>query len=151
MAAALLACALNLIGVVLLSRPLAVLVRRIRPDLPVVVAPDYAGTGVVVAVATALLVAGIAHRPTVLAHRQAMRDAIARAQAWIGDRAPAPFRRNVAHVNAYAIEPGSIYRSCVVSGGSRSYCVIVNTHMPFARSVSFAGYEPNSVFARGAG
>lgn len=152
MAAALLACALNLIGVVLLSRPLALLVRRVRRDLPMVVARDYAGTGVVVAVATAVLAAGIAHHPTVLAHRRAMGDAVARAQAWIGDRAPEPFRRDVAHVDAYAIEPGSIYRSCVVSaGGGRSYCVIVNTRLPLARSVSFAGYEPNSVFARGAG
>jgi hypothetical protein len=29
--------------------------------------------------------------------------------------------------------------------------VIVKTQMPFAQSVSFAGYEPNADFAAGAG
>jgi hypothetical protein len=81
-----------------------------------------------------------------------MRDATARAQAWIGDRAPATFRRNLERVTTFAIQPGSIYRSCVPStDGDRTYCVIVKTQLPFARSVSFAGYEPNSLFAAGAG
>jgi hypothetical protein len=33
----------------------------------------------------------------------------------------------------------------------RTYCVIVNTRAPFARSVTFDGYEPNSVFSEGVG
>ena len=41
---------------------------------------------------------GIVHRPSVLAHRRAMEDAIVRAQAFIGARAPAEFRRNIEHV-----------------------------------------------------
>ena len=44
-----------------------------------------------------------------------MRDATARAQAWIGDRAPAEFRRNVEELDTYAIQPGSVYRTCVPS------------------------------------
>ncbi len=81
-----------------------------------------------------------------------MREATARAQAWIGDRAPAEFRRNVEELDTYAIQPGSVYRTCVPSPHrSRSYCVIVKTYLPFARSVTFAGYEPNSVFAAGLG
>lgn len=80
-----------------------------------------------------------------------MRDAIGRAQAWIGDRAPAEFRRNVQFVNAFAIDAG-IYRICVPSaGGTRSYCVIVKESLPFQRSVSFAGTESNAVFAAGVG
>jgi hypothetical protein len=152
LAAALLACMLNLIAVVLLSRPLGALVRRTRRDLPRMVARDYAGSAVVLAVAAGLLAAGLAHHPTVMSHRRAMGDAIARAQSWIGVRAPGEFRRNLAHVNTYSIEPGSIYRTCAPSDDHRrSYCVIVNTHLPLARSVSFAGYEPNSVFAQGLG
>jgi hypothetical protein len=81
-----------------------------------------------------------------------MSDAIARAQAWIGDRAPAEFRRNVQFVSAYALQPGSIYRVCVVSEyGGRTYCVIVKPALPFARSVTFSGYEPNSVLSTGTG
>jgi hypothetical protein len=151
-AAALAGLLLNLIGVILLPAPLGALLRRFRGDLPVVVARDYAGTTVVAAISAALLAMGILHHSAVAANQQAMRDATVRAQAWIGDRAPAVFRRNVELLNTLAIEPGAIYRTCVPStDGRRSYCVIVKTNLPFARSVSFAGYEPNAVFAEGAG
>jgi hypothetical protein len=150
--AALLAGVLNLVAVVLLTRPLGGVLRRLRPDLPKVVARDYAGRALILAVAVALTIAGLVHHPTIVAHQQAMRDAIVRAQAWIGDRAPAEFRRNVQFVSTFTIEPGSMYRMCVPSqNGRRSYCVIVKTRLPFQRSVSFAGYEPNSVFAEGTG
>jgi hypothetical protein len=80
-----------------------------------------------------------------------MQDAITRARAWIGDRAPAEFRRNVDHTDTYAIERG-IYRTCVPSAvRPRSYCVIVDTSAPFPNGVRFAGYEPNSEFAAGTG
>jgi hypothetical protein len=152
LAGALSGCVLSLIFLLLLSRPLGALLRRSRPDLPKVVARDYAGTFAVVAVAGALLLAGIVHRPSVLEHERAMRDAIARAQAWIGDRAPAEFRRNLEFVSTFAIEPGSIYRTCVPNDDrNRTYCVIVKTHLPFERSVSFDGYESNAVFSAGAG
>ncbi len=152
LAAALAGCVLNLIAVVLLSRPVGVLMRRARPDLPRVVARDYGGTVVVLMITAGLLLAGVLHRPSVLEHKRAMHDAIARAQAWIGARAPAEFRRNVEFVSIFAIEPGNIYRTCVPSEDrTRTYCVIVKTHLPFARSVRFDGYESNSVFAAGAG
>jgi hypothetical protein len=149
-AAMLAALALNLLAVLFLSRPLGALLRRVRRDLPVMVARNYAGTWVVAAVSAALLAAGAMHHHAVVANQSAMRDAMARAEAWIGDRAPAEFRPNAALLNTYAIEPGSVYRTCVQSvDGPRTYCVIVRTQLPFARSVTFAGYEPNSVFAEG--
>jgi hypothetical protein len=152
LAAALAGLVLNLIAVILLSRPLGAAVRRFRPDLPKVVAKDYAATFVVVSVGALLLLGGLIHRPVLLAHQRAMNDAISRAQAWIGDRAPAEFRRNVEFVSTLAIEPGSIYRTCVPNvGRTRTYCVIVKTHLPFARSVSFDGYESNGVFSAGTG
>ncbi len=150
-AAALLACVLNLIAVVLGSRPLGAVLRHYRPDLPRVVARDYAGRAVVVAVAAALAAVGLLHHSTIVADHRAMQDAIGRAQAWIGDRAPAEFRREVQLVNAFTIEAG-IYRICVPgAGGTRSYCVIVKESLPFQRSVSFAGSESNAVFAAGVG
>jgi hypothetical protein len=150
--ALLVACVLNLIAVLILSRPLGVLLRRWRPDLPKVVARDYGGRAAIVLVAVAILAAGLAHRPTILQHRRAMQDAISRAQAWIGARAPAEFRRHLAYVSTFTIEPGRIYRTCVLSDRrARTYCVIVNTQLPVATSVKFAGYEPNSVFSEGVG
>jgi hypothetical protein len=149
-AAALLGCALNLIGVVVLSWPVATLIRRRRSDLPSVVARDYGGTIVVVAVTAALLAVGLAHRSTILAHREALREATVRAEAWIGDRAPAEFRRDLGSMTLFVIEPGRIYRACVNSvGGARTYCVVVDDQLPFAHSVRPAGSEPNTGLASG--
>jgi hypothetical protein len=151
-AGALLGLVINVIAVILFSRPLGMLVRRVRPDMPTVVARDYGGTVVVFAVAAVLLTVGLVHRPVIQARQRATSDAIARAQAWIGDRAPDEFRRNLEFVSLLAIEPGTIYRACVPSDrGGRSYCVIVDRSLPFQRSVKFTGYEPNSVLDAGAG
>jgi hypothetical protein len=149
-AAALLGCVLSLLAIVLLTRPLGALLRRFRPDLPVVIARDYTGRALVLGVTVALTVAGIVHHPTIVAHHRAERDAMARAEAWIGDRAPAEFRRDVQFMNAYTIEPG-IYRMCVPGQGTgQNYCVIVKESVPFPGGVSFAGYESNAVFSAGA-
>jgi heme A synthase len=151
-AAALGGLVLNLIAVILLSWPLGVLLRRRRPDLPMTVARDYAGTAVVLLVTAGLLGAGLAHRSSITSEQQTMRDAVVRAQAFIGDRAPDQFRRNVKLIDTVTIQPGSIYRMCVPGAhGVRTYCVIVDTQLPFARSVKFAGYEPNSSVAAGTG
>jgi hypothetical protein len=151
-AAALLGCALNLVGIVVLSWPAGKLLQRTRPDLPQVVARDYAGTAVVSLVAAGLLAVGLAHRPTVLAHRDALHEAAARAEAFIGDRAPPEFRRNAAQINTFTIQPGSVYRSCVESGGGvDDYCVIVRPRLPLQQSVRYDGGEPNSVFEAGSG
>jgi hypothetical protein len=151
-AAAIGALVVNLLGVLLLSRPLGMLLRRGRPDLPSVVARNYAGTSVVLAISVAFAAAGLVHHDTVVSNQNALRDATVRAQAWIGARAPDEFRRQVGHLDTFTIQAGSVYRTCVPSvDGTRTYCVIVKTYLPFARSVSFDGYEPNSVFAEGVG
>jgi hypothetical protein len=140
----------NLIAVVLLPRPLGALIRRRRPDLPMVVARDYGGRMALLAIAALFLLAGLVHRPAILHDRATMRDAISRAQAYIGDRAPAEFRRNLTYVSTFVIEPGHVFRTCVPGVQSaRTYCVIVKTDLPFAHSVSFGGYEPNAVFSAG--
>jgi hypothetical protein len=149
--AGLIGCFFSLIAVVLLRAPGGALIRRRRPDLPSVVARDYAGTTAVITVTALLLFAGLVHRPTIIAHRRAMNDAIARAQAWIGDRAPAEFRRDLVRVSTYTIEAGRMYRICVPGDQTRrTYCVVVKTNLPFAQSVSFAGYESNAEFSAGA-
>lgn len=150
-AAALLGGILNLLGVVLLTWPLSLLIRRLRADLPVVVARDYAGTLVVSVVTAALLAAGLVHHSVVVQHRDDLWDASTRAEAWIGVHAPAQFRHDAADINTFTIEAGRLYRSCVTIPGGRSYCAVVKLWLPAARSVSFAGYEPNSVFATGVG
>lgn len=148
--AGLVALVLNLIAVILVSRPLGAVIRRRRGDLPSIVARDYAGTTAIAVVAAALLTAGLLHRSTLQEQRRTMDDAIRRAQAYIGDRAPAEFRRNLRLADTFVIQQGSIYRTCVPSDDRRrTYCVIVKDKLPFPRSVSFGGYEPNQVMSLG--
>ena len=146
LAAAVAALVLNVLGLVALSRPLGRLVRRARPDLPTVVARDYGGTIVLAVIGAVLLLAGINHRQTILADRQAKARAIVRAQAYIAARAPREFRRGVEWVDTFVIQPGRLYRACVPSASStRFYCVIVD----LKQGVRFGGYEPNSIFSQG--
>jgi hypothetical protein len=150
LAASLVGAVLSLIAMVLLRAPLGALIKRRRQDLPRIVARDYAGTAAIALVTVALLVAGLAHRPTIVAHRNAMNDAIKRAQAYIGDRAPAEFRRNLQVVSLLAIQAGTIYRACVPNvQDTKTYCVIVDRSKPLAQSVRFSGYEPNATLASG--
>lgn len=149
-AAGLLGLVLNLLGVLLLSRPIGWGLRRIRGDLPWVVARDYGGTVVVLALTATLLIAGLLHRPAIHASERDMQDAIARAQAWIGDRAPDEFRDNLQVVSLLAIQGGTIYRACVPNvQNTKSYCVIVDRSKPLDQSVRFSGYEPNDTLASG--
>ncbi len=150
-AAMLLGSGLNLAAVVVLRAPVGALVRRARPDLPKLIARDYAGTAAVTAVTAALLGIGLGHHSQVVAHRNALREAMTRAEAWIGTKAPAQFRRNAGSISTLTIEPGSTYRSCAPSADGRSFCVIVRPQLPLAQSVRFDGYEPNWLFAQGMG
>jgi hypothetical protein len=149
-AAGLLGLVLNLLAVLFLSRPLGWALRRKRADLPSFIARDYGGTIVVLAITATLVFAGVMHRSAIHASQRAMQDAIVRAQAWIGDRAPAEFRRNLRVVSVLAIQSGRIYRACVPNvQNTKNYCVIVDRSLPLDRSVKFSGYEPNATLASG--
>jgi hypothetical protein len=148
--AALFGCFANLLAIVVLSVPLRLALRRLRPDLPKVVAMDYAGTAVMVAMSALLLLSGLVHRSQIEADQRTMADVIVRAQAYIGDRAPVAFRRNVRYVSVFTIETGSVYRVCVPSIlGGPSYCVIVMPKRPFASSVTADGHTSNALLGEG--
>jgi len=146
----LLACLFNLLAVVVLAPVAALALRRMRPDLPGVVARDYAGAALVVLVSAALLAGGLAHRPAVAHDRSALADAQARGMAWIGMHAPAEFRSRVARADTVAIVPGRVYRTCAPGvAPTRAWCVVVRSAVPFPRGVRFAGGEPNALFQAG--
>ena len=141
---------LNLLGVLFLSRPIGALIRRARPDMPVQVARNYGGTLAVVLITAGLLTIGEVHHAGVVADQHALDDAVVRAEAYIGDRAPAEFRVNADHTDTFVIEVGVLYRTCVPSRDRpRYYCVIVKPRLPLAQSVVPDGSEPNAVFAQG--
>jgi hypothetical protein len=141
---------LNLLGVLLLSRPVGAVVRRVRPDMPPQVARNYGGTLVVVLITAGLLAIGEVHHAGVVSDQRALDDAVARAEAFIGDQAPAEFRVNAAHTDTFVIQVGVLYRTCVPSRyRPRYYCVIVKPRLPLDQSVVPAGSEPNATFAQG--
>jgi hypothetical protein len=151
-AAGIAALVLNVIAVILLTRPTGALVRRVRGELPPVVARNYGGTLAVALVTGAVLLLGVLHHSALRANQAAMRDAVTRAEAWIGADAPAQFRHHLTSASVFAIQPGRIFRTCVPDdSGRRVICVIVDTHQPFPGGVKLDGYEPNWLFSEGVG
>jgi hypothetical protein len=148
--ALLLASFVNLVAVAALAPFAGMALRRLRRDLPAVVARDYAGAALIVLASAGLLAAGLAHHATVERNAEALADAHGRAQAWIGTHAPERFRRHVALADTVAIVPDSLYRTCAPDPRSgRAWCVVVRTDVPFPRGVRFAGGESNAVFQAG--
>lgn len=149
-AGALLGAVLNLLAVVVLSAPLGRIVRRVRPDMPWVVARDYAGAIATIAVTTGLLVAAVAHHHVITDNLKALDDATARAEAYIGEHAPAQFQRHLNTLSTYEVQAPEIYRTCASDPAtSRDYCVVVNRARPFGKGVYYAGSESNTSLAQG--
>jgi hypothetical protein len=125
--ALLLAGCLNSIAVALVGGLGGVALRRRRPDLPKIVADNYAGTAALGAVAIAFVAVGLAHRPQIAdEHAEFARQQVA-AQRWVkanGDdfaRAHARFATTV-RVDA------DLYRTCVPERDPRRWlCLIVET------------------------
>ncbi len=149
-AALLLASFVNLVTVAAIAPFGGMALRRARPDLPAVVARDYAGVVLVLLAAAGLVVAGQRHHATVASNEDALADAHARAVAWIGARAPAPYRRHLTLADTVAVVPGSLYRTCAPDPEhGRSWCVVVRSGVPFPRGVRYAGGESNATFQEG--
>jgi hypothetical protein len=141
---------LNLVAVVVLAWPAAWLLRRLRGDLPWSIARNYGGTGCVMLVTAGFVVLGVLHHGTVTADRRTLHDAVTRAAAYIGTRAPAPFRADASRTDTFTIQAGVVYRTCVANpAGTRDYCVVVDVDKPLSRSVRPAGSEPNAVMELG--
>ena len=142
---------INLLVVLFFSGAVGRILRRRRTDLPVAVARNYGGTFAVLAVSVGIAALGFARHGSIVSRQQALIDAVVRAEAYIGDHAPATFQVDATRTDTFTIQAGEIYRTCVSSqDGRRSYCVIVKPRLPLAQSVVFAGYEPNSLFSEGA-
>jgi hypothetical protein len=125
--ALLLACFLNLVAVAVGAPVAGALLRRRRRDLPLVVAHDYAGTALLVAVTAGLAAGGAAHRPAVLEQRRDLRAQQAAAQAYLLRSAPAVYRAHLRRADTRRIDR-DLYRTCVPGGDPRrALCVFVDT------------------------
>jgi hypothetical protein len=146
----LLGVVISLLGIVLLTAPCGYVVRRLHPDMPKLVARDYAGAVITVLISLAFLAGGLAHRHVVTADRAALADATARAEAYIGARAPAKFQAQARFLDTYELQPPRLYRICATDADhTQDYCVMVDRYKPFGKSVRYAGSESNSLLSQG--
>jgi hypothetical protein len=140
-----LALFLNLLVVAVVAPVAGLLVRRRRPDLPRFVAADYAGAGLLSAVAVALVIGGLAHRGAHAAE-QAREAAVARAMHdYVISSAP-EYQGGLGDIDAIRLEPDR-YRACVPGADERhSLCLLVRTDQHPPGITRDTDQEPNGAF-----
>jgi hypothetical protein len=116
----------NLIAVATIAPLAGRRLRRGRPDLPRIIADNYAGTALLCAIAAGILALGLVHRPQVLAE-QADRGAVAGAvHDYVVAQAPG-YRRGIASTEAVRLDD-ELYRACVPGPDPKRWlCLFVNT------------------------
>lgn len=140
----------SLLAIALLGGLIGRLVRRLRPDMPRVVARNYGGALITLATSLVILTGGLIHHPSVVADRAALKEAVARATAYIGDHAPAAYQENLRDIYTVQLQGPVLYRSCVPDrSGQHLYCVIVNVKRPFGQGVGHDGSESNATLMQG--
>jgi hypothetical protein len=118
---------LNLFVVAVVAPLTGRLVRRRRPDLPKVVAGDYAGAALLGAVTGALLVGGLLHRPAVERSERDLRVQAAAARDFLLTEAPPGVRARLGAADTIRLAD-RFYRTCVPEGRPRrAFCVFVRT------------------------
>jgi hypothetical protein len=120
------------------------LVRR-RPDLPRLVARDYAGTAMLLATTAALIVGGLAHRSALTGERADERAALAGVHAYVLSQAPA-YRAGLVAVDTVRVE-ADLYRACV-PGPRRWLCLYVRTDQQPAGVSRDGDSTPNGGYRR---
>jgi hypothetical protein len=140
----------NLIAVGVLAGPGGRLLRRRRPDLPLVVAANYAGTTLVVALAALLLVGGLLHRPAADAEQAARGAVLGSVHDYVLAQEPA-LRGRLAEADVLRLEAG-LYRGCVPTRSPRRWmCLIVSTDQRPPGVTRDGNAEPNSDYRRAGG
>jgi len=146
----LLAGFVNIIAIAVLAPLAGRRLRRRRPDLPRLVASDYAGTALLAAFSVALLIGGLLHRPALAAEREELAAVAVATRQYVVAQAP-EYERGVGSIDVLRVED-DLYRSCVPGADpGRSLCLFVNTtQMP--PGVTLDGDRaPNSAYRRHGG
>jgi hypothetical protein len=125
--ALLLAGCLNLIAVAALGGLLGWRLRRRRPDLPKVVADDYAGTAVLVVLCGVFVVAGLLHRPQIVDDRQDFSAQSQAARRYVEASAPPEHRRRLREADSIQLDE-ELFRTCVPGDDpDRWLCLYIDT------------------------
>lgn len=140
------------LGAVLLAYLAVPLMRRRRPDLPVQIAHNYAGTAAICAVFAMILTIGLIHRPQRAGEQ---RDRVA---ATLAVRDAVLSRADLGEFHAGAAAPTSLrlqedlYRVCADGPTTRrSFCMYVQTDQSPPGVEEDQSREPNAMFNRPGG
>lgn len=126
-AALLLAGCLNVIAIAVVGGLGGVALRRLRGDLPKVVADDYAGLAALGVVGAAFLVAGLVHRPELNADRKAFALQSMAVRLWVEAHGDAFTRAHVNGADSVLIDR-DLYRTCVPGPDPKRWlCLVVDT------------------------
>lgn len=135
----------NLLAVAVVGPLLGVRLRRRRPDLPKVIATDYASTAVLAVICAGLLAGGLLHRPAVAAERADVAAVAAVTHDYVVAQAP-EYRDGLAGIDAMRVEE-DLYRSCVPGPDSRRWlCLFVSTDQRPPGVVADPDRAPNSAY-----
>lgn len=122
--------------------------RRRRPQIPLMVAADRAGTALLVAGAALVLALGLVHRPAVSAAHDDLAAQAAQARRFVINQAPREFQANVDHLSTWKQGP-DLYRTCVAGADARrAFCVFVNTDQSPPGVTRDPDERPNAVVVR---
>jgi hypothetical protein len=137
---------LNLFVVAVLAPAAGRLLRRRRPDLPRLVAGDYAGTALLVGVAALLVAGGLLHRPALAAEDDDRRAMVAATYQYVMAEGEPQYRRRLHSLDALRIEP-DLYRACVPGDDPRRWlCLIVSTDQRPAGVTRDRDQAPNAAY-----
>jgi hypothetical protein len=140
----------NLFCVAVIAPFAARRLRRRRPDLPRVIADNYAGTALLCALATAMLVLGLVHRPSVVAEQDARRAQFGAVHDYVAAQAP-EYRAGIALADAMRLEE-DLYRTCVPGPDPKRWlCLFVNTGQRPPGVTLDHDRAPNSTYRRHGG
>ena len=116
----------NLIALILLAPPLGRALRRRRPDLPRLVAANYAGAMLVAGITALLGAAGLAHRSAAQAEAGRRQAVAAAMHAYVAEQAP-QFRDSLGAIDTIRIDT-DYYRACIEGKDARHFfCLFVTT------------------------
>jgi hypothetical protein len=115
----------NLLVVAVVAPLAGMALRRRRPDLPRMVARDYAGTGLLALTTVGLVAGGLAHRGGLRAEHADRAAAVAAARAYVVAQAPR-FRGGLAAPDVLRQED-DLYRVCVYGAEKLPLCLFAST------------------------
>jgi hypothetical protein len=125
--ALLLAGSLNLIAVALLGGLGGYALRRLRPDMPKVVADNYAGTIVLALVAVTFVTVGLVHHPEVVDRRAAFSAQSRAVQRWVQVNGDDFAIGHLDRADTLPIDE-DLWRTCVPGPDPKRWlCLIVDT------------------------